>query len=84
MLLAQLLGLVSKALRGDTQLRRYARIVGSALFSRLNNANDDGEGVADDTVAVGSESTNQSSEEPKVIENIDDQAQVIDGEDEPR
>lgn len=79
---AQLLGLVSKALRGDAQLRRYARIVGSAFFSRLSNTDSDGEGLAGSTVAVGSESTNQSSEEPKIIENADDQAQVIDGEDE--
>ena len=74
-LLAKLVGLVSKALRGDAQLRRYARIVGSALFSRLSNTDDNGEGV----VAVESESTKQSSEEPKVIDNVDDQTQVIDG-----
>jgi tetratricopeptide (TPR) repeat protein len=35
--LAQTLGLLSLALRKDERLQRYARIVGSALFSKLSN-----------------------------------------------
>ncbi|OBS23261.1 hypothetical protein FPOA_03813 [Fusarium poae] len=81
MLLAQLLGLMSKALRGDEKLRRYARIVGSALFSQLSNNDDNEEGAAEDKVAVDSEITDEPDEEEKGITNNDSQTQVTDGQD---
>ncbi|KAH6991857.1 hypothetical protein EDB82DRAFT_459229 [Fusarium venenatum] len=81
-LLAQLLGLMSKALHGDEKLRRYARIVGSAMFSRLSKSDDGEENAVEDKVAVKSESTDKSQEEEKVIAKIDDQTQATDDQDE--
>jgi hypothetical protein len=83
-LLSRLLGLMSNALRGDESLRRYARIVGSALFSRLSNTYDDEKDAVEDKVAVESESTDKSQEEQKVLANRDDQTQATDDQDEAK
>lgn len=44
-MLTQALGLLSRALRNDKKIHRYARIVGSAIFSRLSKDDEDKGGV---------------------------------------
>ncbi|KAF4992395.1 hypothetical protein FGRMN_7207 [Fusarium graminum] len=59
--LAQTLALMSKVLKGDEQLRRYARIVGSAILSRLIKE----EGEPSEGVGSGNDDTD-NAEAPEV------------------
>jgi tetratricopeptide (TPR) repeat protein len=77
-ILAQCLALLGKALRDDESLRRKARIVGSALFSKLTPGNEDedkeSEGGADDSSnpATGHDKTDKTASDED-----DDAASVI-------
>ncbi|KAF5247033.1 hypothetical protein FAUST_885, partial [Fusarium austroamericanum] len=75
LLLAQILALMSKALRGDEKLRRYARIVGSAVFSDLDGSDQGEEDSAKDAPAE-TEKVEESSEEPKSKEQTKRQDDV--------
>ncbi|KAM5349900.1 hypothetical protein ACJ41O_006405 [Fusarium nematophilum] len=66
-MLAQALALLSRVLGNDVKLRRYARIVGSALFSRLSNVGDHGEEAGGEEVAK--ENTNSSPQKKEEDEN---------------
>ncbi|KAF5679594.1 hypothetical protein FHETE_759 [Fusarium heterosporum] len=67
--LAQTLALMSKALKGDEKLRRYARIVGSAILSRLTKVEEETPGVVDD----GKDETGDSGTPEADTPEADDQ-----------
>ncbi|KAM6506585.1 hypothetical protein FSOLCH5_013559 [Fusarium solani] len=77
--LAQALAILSRALRNDEKLRRYARIVGSGLFSQLSKGDDDDEEVREQAIDGGSPKKQVDSEDMQ--EAVDDAGADTDSDD---
>jgi tetratricopeptide (TPR) repeat protein len=80
-MLAQSLSLMSKALRNDEELNKCARIVGSAVFSRLGNTDksEDAEEGKDEEKTPAAEDNDNDAEEPHVdVDTSDDEEDTSD------
>ncbi|KAF9768835.1 hypothetical protein IL306_013811 [Fusarium sp. DS 682] len=84
-MMAQSLALMSKALRNDEELRRYARIVGSGVFSKFGNTDkaeetDDAKGDAKDEDEKGPEEPEEQPDEEKEDAKEDDDSEQAQSE----
>lgn len=80
-MLAQSLSLMSKALRNDAELNKYARTVGSAVFSRLGNTDksEDAEEGKDEEKTPAAEDNDDDAEEPHFdVDTSDDEEDTSD------
>ncbi|KAJ9412530.1 hypothetical protein FOXG_14883 [Fusarium oxysporum f. sp. lycopersici 4287] len=81
LLLAQALALMSTALRGDEMLRRYARIVGSSVFSKVDGTENDGEEeAAEDTAEDAPAEAEEAKESPAEPKSQEEQTEEGDAE----
>ncbi|EEU37966.1 uncharacterized protein NECHADRAFT_84310 [Fusarium vanettenii 77-13-4] len=79
-MLAQALAILSRALGNDEKLRRYARIVGSGLFSRLSKGDNDEEKEVREQAIDGDSRKKQVDSEGKQ-EAVDDGGADMDSDD---